>query len=137
MHTALRTSASVSNPSTNSPMMRSTRQGSVLVKLARRSAGWCGGKGGRRRSASVTAGRGEPLERCDMVVLDVIEEGGEAHVAGARIGNHAPLGKVPHGGRWVGQREHDDRRALGRIRRDLGRESGGPRAPDQIFGQRR
>src|SRR5882672_6310661 len=115
MHTALRTSASVSNPSTNSPMMRSTRLGSVLVKLARRSAGCGGGRGVRSRSSSVTAVRGEPLERCDMVVLDVLEEGRETRVAGTRLVHHAPLGKVPHGGRWVGHWEHDDRRALGRI----------------------
>src|SRR5256884_1699956 len=78
MVTALWTSERVSNPSTNSPKMRSTRHGSVRVN-PRRSA-W--GVGVRRRSSSVTGARCEPLERCDMVILHVIEEWGEAHVPG-------------------------------------------------------
>src|SRR5438094_8748935 len=75
-------------------MIRSTRHESVFVKARRSRGTW-----ERNRSSSVIAVRGELLERCDMVVLHVIEEGGEAHVprrasaamaAAARWGQPAP-----------------------------------------------
>src|SRR5947209_3925290 len=107
MVTALWTSDRVSNPSTNSPRMRSTRQGSVRVK-ARRSCGVAV----RKRSSSVTEVRGEPLERCDMVVLEVVEERRQPYVPRPRVGNDARARQMAHGGGRIGGGQHHDRRAL-------------------------
>src|SRR6185437_10805535 len=68
--TALRTSCRVSNPSTNSPMIRSTRQGSEWVKDRRSLT-----VGDARRRSSSVVDLGELLDSCDMVFLHVIEEG--------------------------------------------------------------
>src|SRR5918996_4908704 len=94
--TAFRTSDSVSNPSTNSPMMRSTRQGSVLVNAARWSTPGTGGGASSSCSSSVTGLGCEVLERCDMVVPHVIEERGKAHVAGPGVRHDAGLGEASH-----------------------------------------
>src|SRR2546429_7076817 len=130
MVTAWLTSESVSNPSTNSPMIRSTRHESVLVKGRRSRGTW-----ERSLSSSVTAVRGELLERCDMVVLHVIEERGEAHVPRARIGDDAGAGEESDARRRIGCRQHDDRRALFGARRDVGQEPELACPPDQVFGE--
>src|SRR6266480_3970658 len=132
MVTALRTSESVSNPSTNSPMIRSTRHGSVWVNDVRRSSGgiWSS------RSSSVTAVRGEPLERCDMVVLLVIEERREADMPGAGIRDDPAVGQMPDRRRGVRRGEHDDRRARRGIGGHLGPEAPRRSARDQILGER-
>src|SRR5437867_1149931 len=132
MVTALRTSESAANPSTNSPMIRSTRHGSVWVNDVRRSSGgiWCS------RSSSVTAVRGEPLERCDMVVLLVIEERREADMPGAGIRDDPAVGQMPDRRRGVRRGEHDDRRARRGIGGHLGPEAPRRSARDQILGER-
>src|SRR5262245_24678648 len=95
--TALRMSERMSKPSTNSPMIRSTRQGSVLVKEARRSAGTtCGGVSSC--SSSVSGLRGEALGCSDMVFLHVIEERRKPNVARPRVGDDAAGGQVPDAG---------------------------------------
>src|SRR5689334_13202587 len=99
-------------------MIRSTRHESVLVKARRSRGTW-----ERSRSSSVTAIRGELLERCDMVVLHVIEERGEPHVARARVGNDAGGGEASDARRGIVRRQHDDCRALFGARRDLGPEA--------------
>src|SRR5437762_2931369 len=93
-------------------MIRSTRHESVFVKARRSRGTW-----ERNRSSSVIAVRGELLERCDMVVLHVIEEGGEAHVPRARVGDDAGGGQVAHARRRIGRRQHDDGRAIRGARR--------------------
>src|SRR2546425_7198940 len=85
-------------------MMRSTRQESVFVN-ARRSRGSCV----RSRSSSVTALRCEPLECCDMVVLHVVEEWGEADVAGPRVRDDPGGREVAHPIRRIVGGEHHDR----------------------------
>src|SRR5437588_202718 len=99
-------------------MIRSTRHESVFVKARRSRGTW-----ERSRSSSVIAVRGELLERCDMVVLHVIEERGEAHVPRARVGDDAGGGEVSDARRRIDRRQHDDRRALVGARRDLGPEA--------------
>src|ERR1043166_577535 len=88
-------------------MMRSTRHESVLVKARRSRGTW-----ERSRSSSVIAVRGELLERCDMVVLQVIEERGKAHVSRARVGDDAGGGQASDARRRIGRRQHDDGRAI-------------------------
>src|SRR5205823_7550931 len=105
--TALYTSESVSNPSTNSPMMRSTRQESVFVNARRSRVA-----GVRRRSSSVTACRCEPLESCDMVVLHVVEEGGKPDMAGSRVRDDPRRREVAHPFGRILRGEHHDRRAV-------------------------
>src|SRR2546430_14231015 len=83
-------------------MIRSTRHESVLVKGRRSRGTW-----ERRVSSSVTAVRGEMLERCDMVVLHVIEERGEAPVPRAGVGDDAGGGEESDARRRIGCRQHD------------------------------
>src|SRR2546423_9184965 len=111
-------------------MTRSTRHESVFVKARRSREAW-----ERRLSSSVPAVRGELLERCDMVVLHVIEERGEAHVPRARVGDDAGGGEESDARRRIGCRQHDDRRALFGARRDLGLEAELACPPDQVFGE--
>src|SRR5213075_2158102 len=121
-------------PSTNSPMMRSTRQRSVLVNEARRSMGTtCGGM--RSCSSSVSGLRGEALGCSDMVILHVIEEGREPDVARPAVGNHAAGRQVPYGCRRVRHWNHHDRRPPFRLDGDLGHEPGLPQSGDQVFGE--
>src|SRR2546427_2197178 len=89
----------------NSPMIRATSHESVFVN-ARRSRE----RGVRSRSSSVTAWWGEPLERCDIVVLHVVEERGEADVTGSRVGDDPRRGEMPHPiGGVVGGGHHECR----------------------------
>src|SRR2546426_1064823 len=72
-----------------------------------------------------------------MVILHVIEEGGEAHGPGPGARDDPRLGEQTHPGRGIRGGEHHDRRALLRMRRDLGLEAPLPGAGDQVLGQRR
>src|SRR5207237_6762808 len=89
--TASHTVQHVSNPSTNSPMIRSTRHESVFVNARRSREGEA-----RSRSSSVTALCCEPLECCDIVVLHVVEKGREADVTGSRIGDDSRRREMAH-----------------------------------------
>src|SRR4051812_11527759 len=134
MVTAFRTSDSVSKPSTNSPMMRSTRHGSVLVKEARRSIGTtCGGM--RSCSSSVSGLRGEALGCSGMGILHVIEEGREADMPWPVIGDDAAGDQMPDGGGWIGDWDHHDGGPLRRIGSDFRLKPGVPHPGNEIFRQ--
>src|SRR6266571_3323948 len=102
-------------PRLASSMIRNTRHESVLVNARRSRGPWV-----RSRSSSVTGVRGEPLERCDMVVLQVVEEWGEADVSRSRVRDDAGGREVAHRGRRIRGREHDDRGTLLRAGGHLG-----------------
>src|SRR5947207_13520776 len=131
MVTALRTSESVSNPSTNSPMIRSTRHGSVWVNDVRRSSDgiWSS------RSSSVTVCC-EPLERCDMVVLQVIEERRETDMPGSGVRDDPAVRQVLDRRGGVRRGQHHDRRARGGVCGHLGAEPPVLRPGDQVLRKR-
>src|SRR6266704_360541 len=113
-------------------MIRNTRHESVLVNARRSRGPWV-----RSRSSSVTGVRGEPLERCDMVVLQVVEEWGEADVSRSRVRDDAGGREVAQRGRRIRGREHDDRGTLLRAGGHLGPKPALAGARDQILGERR
>src|SRR2546423_13819005 len=112
-------------------MIRSTRHESVFVNARRSRDAW-----ERSLSSSVTAVPGELLERCDMVVLHVIEEWGEAHVSWARVGDDAGGGEESDARRRIGRRQHDDGRPLRGARRHPGPDTELASPAAQAFGAR-
>src|SRR4029077_12544815 len=113
-------------------MMRSTRQESVLTN-ARRSRGPCA----RSCSSSVIDVCGEPLERCDIVFLQVIEERRQANLTRHAVADDAAGSEVPDGRGRVGCGQHDDGRALVGTGRDVWPEAARPRLVAPIFRERR
>src|SRR5207244_10286634 len=76
-------------------------------------------------------------ERCDIVVLQVIEERREANVAGPRVADDAAGSEMPNCRGRVGCGQHDDSRALVGTGRDVWPEAARPRLVDQVLGERR
>src|SRR2546425_9591890 len=111
--TAHSTSESSSNPATNSPVMRSTRHGAVWVKARRSRIG----RGSNSRSSSVRrfpmdrpASAGEDFDRRDIVLEQVVEEGGQPNVTWAGVGHDAGVSQAADRSRRIISRDHDDRR---------------------------
>src|SRR6185436_5731678 len=138
MATAESMSDSSSNPSTNSPVIRSTRHGSEWVNSLRSArTGW------KRRSSSVrgssaarmTGSIREGFDRRCIVLDQVVEERGKANMARTGVRHDAGLGQAFYLSCGIGRGEHHDRGTVVSRGGDLGLEPGLAGASNQIFSQ--